>query len=63
MFLFLYFVMFHILLPVIFKIDEMLIIIWASVSDPDPHLMAALIRIRMPNADRDSGGLKRAKKG
>jgi hypothetical protein len=27
MFLFLYFVMFHILLPVIFKIDEMLIII------------------------------------
>jgi hypothetical protein len=31
----------------------------SSVSDPDPHSMAAWIRIRIPKAD--PGGLKRAK--
>jgi hypothetical protein len=31
--------------------------------DPDPHLIAAWIRIRIPNADPDPGGLKRALEG
>jgi hypothetical protein len=34
----------------------------SSASDPDPHSMAAWIRIRIPNADPDPIGLKRAKK-
>jgi hypothetical protein len=32
-----------------------------SVSDPDPHSSSAWIQVRIPNADPDSGGLKRAR--